>query len=521
MKGNQIHFEVEASGRVVVTRFESWECRGDCSLEFLCDLIQNWPELFVGRSGGISFGDYPPDQEWADSLDLAFSSTKRLGQPADYLPLPCPYTLRWPQVGIPNAESMMAELLENHSPPQDERIFWIGGNTHPSRIKLCEMGRNMPHLFDTEIIQWNPHAPGGQRSKTRQVSIPDHAKYKYLIDCQGGGPRGGYSARIKWLLATGRPLFIVDREYAEHWHEDMHPWVHYVPVKADLSDLLEQHARLEADPDLYESIGRNARQFAAENLTVEALLHRTAEAVWNRINVQQSDRERVAARLKNLSYPIPIIAVYSSNIQPLYENFVSSLDPARHGFRLISERIDLSDSLEFGFQTESWYRMLIRQVEFALQVMENEIQDGDYFIVSDIDIHFFSPGELRKVMIDAASAGIEFTALLDRPNYYNSGFIVLQKCRKIVELYKATLQSLRARRVADADQEEFNRLIREFSIKHRPISPTIGALGKQPVHEETLFYHATFAGTLQKKLKRIETARNQMRSRTFGVWQNF
>jgi len=170
---------------------------------------------------------------------------------------------------------MMAELLEDSSPFGDERIFWIGANTHPSRLRLCEIGQDHPHLFDTEIIKWDSSVPNSEYSRPRQVSIPDHAKYKYLIDCQGWG----YSARIKWLLATGRPLFVVDREHVEHWHEDMQPWVHYVPVKSDLSDLLAQHAKLEADPNLYKSIGQNARHFAAENLTVEALLCRTAEAL--------------------------------------------------------------------------------------------------------------------------------------------------------------------------------------------------------------------------------------------------
>ena len=214
MKGNQILFEVEAVDRVVVTRFESWECRGECALQYLCDLVENWPELMVGRSGGISFRDYPPDPEWEDSLDLAFSATKRIGEASVCLPFPCPYTHRWPQVGIPDAEQMMGDLLANEAPFEDERMFWIGANTHPSRLQLCEIGRSHPEWFDTEIMQWDPHAPGGQRSKTRQVSIPDHAKYKYLVDCPGS--RGGYSARLKWLLATGRPLFIVEREYVEH-----------------------------------------------------------------------------------------------------------------------------------------------------------------------------------------------------------------------------------------------------------------------------------------------------------------
>ena len=56
-----------------------------------------------------------------------------------------------------------------------------------------------------------------------------------------------------------------------------------MPVKADLSDLLEQHSKLESDSSLYQKIGENGRRFAAENLTVESLLNRTSEAVWGAI----------------------------------------------------------------------------------------------------------------------------------------------------------------------------------------------------------------------------------------------
>jgi hypothetical protein len=280
----EIHFQAESMDRVSVSRYEGFQCRHENALEMLCDLVRNWPELFVGRTGGIIFHDSPPDPEWAAGLDLAFCSTKFAGRKSACLPFPCPYSLRWPEVGIPDAEAMMEELLANQTPYVDERIFWIGADTHPSRRKLCEIGSQNPTLFDTEMMQWGPHSPGGPRSLTRQVSIPEHRNYKYLIDCPGNG----YSARIKWLLATGRPLFIVDRTVVEHWHESLQPWVHYVPVAADLSNLIENHSLLEADPHLYEAIGRNGRQFATDYLTVEAQLCHTAETVRSALEQTRS-----------------------------------------------------------------------------------------------------------------------------------------------------------------------------------------------------------------------------------------
>lgn len=513
----EIHFQVESEDRILVSRYEGFQCRHENALEMLCDLVQNWPDLWVGRNGGIIFHDSPPGPEWKAKFDLAFCSTKWMGVESSLLPFPCPYSLRWPEAGIPDAEAMMEKLLADQSPYVDDRIFWIGSNTHPSRQRLCELGIQNPKLLDAEIMQWDPHATGGPRSRTRQVSLPEHRNYKYLIDCPGNG----YSARIKWLLATGRPLFVVDRPVVEHWHEDLQPWVHYVPVKADLSDLLDQHAKLDGDPELYESIGRNARRFAAEQLTVEALLHRTAEAVWRRTEPLDSVRKNQSARISDSGYAIPVVAAHSGNMQPLYENFVSSLDPLMHGIRLVSEQVDLSAFREFGFQTESWYRMMIYQVELAIRVMEQEVEDGDYFIVCDIDIHIFKPEEIRRLVLEAAFAKCEFSAALDNSNYYNTGFVILRKCSRVTELYRRTLEGLQTRSLGFADQDEINRLIPELGIRHRPISPRLGVLGKQPVYEETVFYHATFAGDLEKKLARIATARSQMENRIFGTWQDF
>jgi hypothetical protein len=506
MEPNTISFCVESVDRIVVTNFNGFECRPECSLELLCDLVQNWPELLVGIRGGISFRDFPPGREWIQSHEFAFSATKRVGEPTSCLPFPCPYTLRWPQVGIPNAEAMMHELLADTSPYESDKIFWIGANSHPSRSKLCELGRMHPELFDVEIIEWDNKASGGQVSKTRQVSILDHRKFKYLVDCPGNG----YSARVKWLLATGRPIFMVERNVVEHWHEDMEPWVHYAPVAADLSNLIEHHSRLEEDPALYEKIGKNARQFAAEHLTIECLLNRTAEAIW-----QARQRTKVPLLAPSegaMTSIIKIVTVYSDNVLPLYENFATSLNAEANGLLHFSRKFDItSTSGQLGFQSDSWYKMLAHQVEYVLHVMTHDIEDGEFFIVSDIDIHFFKPEKLHDLVMASASGDFEFTALLDGDRYYNCGFIILKKCPKIIELYRLTLENLAQRRRHFADQDEINEILPMLGIKHRPISPKIGVLGKQSVHEVTVFYHATFAGDLENKLARIEFAKAQMK----------
>ena len=47
------------------------------------------------------------------------------------------------------------------------------------------------------------------------------------------------SAYVGWQLASDAVVFKVDSAYGlQMWyHERLKPWVHYIPVKADLSDL--------------------------------------------------------------------------------------------------------------------------------------------------------------------------------------------------------------------------------------------------------------------------------------------
>lgn len=46
--------------------------------------------------------------------------------------------------------------------------------------------------------------------------------------------------RLPYLLAGNSVVFKHDSIYYEHFYKQLQPWVHYIPFKADLSDLLEK-----------------------------------------------------------------------------------------------------------------------------------------------------------------------------------------------------------------------------------------------------------------------------------------
>ena len=50
-------------------------------------------------------------------------------------------------------------------------------------------------------------------------------------------------------------------KYFEHFYSDLKPWVHYVPVKADLSDLIEKIRWAKNNDDKAKKIVNNAQKF--------------------------------------------------------------------------------------------------------------------------------------------------------------------------------------------------------------------------------------------------------------------
>lgn len=46
--------------------------------------------------------------------------------------------------------------------------------------------------------------------------------------------------RLPYLLAGDSVVLKHDSIYYEHFYKQLQPWVHYIPFKADLSDLVEK-----------------------------------------------------------------------------------------------------------------------------------------------------------------------------------------------------------------------------------------------------------------------------------------
>lgn len=78
--------------------------------------------------------------------------------------------------------------------------------------------------------------------------------------------------RFPYLLAGGSVVFKQDSPYHEFFYGQLNPWTHYIPIKHDLSDLVEKILWAKKNDALVKNISKNARQFARDHLMPQNIL---------------------------------------------------------------------------------------------------------------------------------------------------------------------------------------------------------------------------------------------------------
>jgi hypothetical protein len=180
----------------------------------------------------------------------------------------------WPEIGIHDYETFVKEIdtagLHNY---EINKVGWIGNtNTNFRRKQALEIANSHKELFDMFDMHWIKTGNIVMNS-SKYISTPELAKrYSILMDIEGNG----YSARVKHLLWSHRPVLLVDRPHKEFYYEFLKEWEHYIPVKRDLSDLVEKTKWCLENYDKALQIAENAYQFSKLHLTRDACY-----AQWN------------------------------------------------------------------------------------------------------------------------------------------------------------------------------------------------------------------------------------------------
>jgi len=177
----------------------------------------------------------------------------------------------WPSARIRSFSETRDDMIRGgEAAPTVEKVAWYGNIhtappgevEHDTRARLKRLGdenSDKMHIVDTsstDSSQW--------------IYLPEITRFRYVIDIGGNG----YSGRLKYLLFSRRALLLVDRPYIEFFHRDLVAWEHYIPVKRDLSDLLERVQWAFDHPDECDCMAAAAQAFAIERFTWDKLMER-------------------------------------------------------------------------------------------------------------------------------------------------------------------------------------------------------------------------------------------------------
>lgn len=150
------------------------------------------------------------------------------------------------------------------------------------RLKVAYLSMTMSELLDAGITDWNlrprklkgsPYLstidiqklPFGLSAK---MSPEEQAQYKYIVNIDGHSS----AYRLSLELGMGSVILLVASKYRLWFRDLLVPYVHYVPVKGDLSDLIEKIKWCRAHDAECETIAKNARQFYDTFLSKKSIL---------------------------------------------------------------------------------------------------------------------------------------------------------------------------------------------------------------------------------------------------------
>ena len=229
------------------------------------------------RQFSIQFHDEDPGRVDCLRFDAGAGSTEVL--------LPDPYAL-----GSNGYRQLRNQFLDQRLPPWKERLplaFWRGTSTgipaltltrltHNLRYQLCCFSLEEPGLLDarlTAVVQGRDAQATAQiQQHLMQTSLlAPHCPawmfglHRYLIEIDGNVNSWG----LLWKLLSGSCVLKVDSQRRQWYHHKLKPYVHIVPVYADLSNLGEQLQWCRANPEQCEHIasaGRNLAEQEAKSL---------------------------------------------------------------------------------------------------------------------------------------------------------------------------------------------------------------------------------------------------------------
>ncbi|XP_059961592.1 protein O-glucosyltransferase 3 isoform X1 [Mesoplodon densirostris] len=118
-----------------------------------------------------------------------------------------------------------------------EKAFFRGRDSREERLQLVQLSKDNPQLLDAGITGYFFFQEKEKElGKAKLIGFFDFFKYKYQVNVDGTVA----AYRYPYLMLGDSLVLKQDSPYYEHFYMALKPWKHYVPIKRNLSDLLEK-----------------------------------------------------------------------------------------------------------------------------------------------------------------------------------------------------------------------------------------------------------------------------------------
>ncbi|XP_016151500.1 protein O-glucosyltransferase 3 [Sinocyclocheilus grahami] len=144
-----------------------------------------------------------------------------------------------------------------------EKAFFRGRDSREERLRLVTMSKENPELLDAGITAYFFFRDREKDlGKAPLVGFFDFFKYKYQVNVDGTVA----AYRFPYLMLGDSLVFKQDSPYYEHFYTHLEAGVHYIPVKRDLSDLLQKIRWAQKNDTKAEAIAKSGQSLVRDVL---------------------------------------------------------------------------------------------------------------------------------------------------------------------------------------------------------------------------------------------------------------
>lgn len=259
------------------------------------------------------------------------------------------------------------------------------------RLKLAYLSKTTPPdtdglpLLDAGITEWNlrPRKIKGEKYlKTIDIdnlpfklvpplSPQEQTNYKYIVNVNGHV----CAYRLSLELESGACILFAESKYKLWYRHLLKPFVHYVPVREDLSDLLDQIKWCKENDQKCKKIAENAVEFASKYLTKDGILDYLQNLlyelkkingtyIYNCKSLHSIIREKEVEILQDNFYP-DLYEISELSSLPNYNRCYGSLKAMEWIVRMVLDKSSLKEMAKFKREIFNNKKTVISEYELA------------------------------------------------------------------------------------------------------------------------------------------------------------